>query len=327
MAWGSRRRRVSHLLALAIVARLLMMRTSMRQAATFAHSVAASAWTGKLVRGHHARASSCHFGVSCCCRSNQDSEQDQQAHRRRQLLFLSGVVSTLALYPIGASLAETPVKEMCDEACLSSIFGDFRARDKQDWRRTDLTYTYGTVNPDGVRTLAGCLQIDGSDVLTDVGSGIGSVVLQTLVNTPVKKVRGIEFVKTRHALALQRVEDYKRKYGIDPKKELLLVNGDASKEDYSDSTIVFASSPCFSNPLQESVRVACEANPNLKYLITQLPLANTKLRYLGEVTDVMTDWGFARYRVYTNKPGVELIKTRDVEVPTTGGSPLELKRG
>lgn len=224
----------------------------------------------------------------------------------RRPLFLTAAASSAA--PAWAA------QEICDDACLSELFGNFKDAknsplDENDSRPKDaVSDLYGTITPAGVRAVMGRLDIRGSDVFTDLGSGIGNIVLQWYSSSPVRKARGIEFVKSRHAKGLQAVRDFEAKFGRDSRRELLLVNGDMTAEDYSDSTIIFANSVAFYPNLVQSMQRNCEANPRLRYLVTFRPLENTTLRFLGEIRGVQADFlkkGLA-FKVYSNAPGVEL---------------------
>jgi len=185
------------------------------------------------------------------------------------------------------------------------MFGDVAAGEVED-----LEHTYGAITPKGVRALIERLDIDSSDVFTDLGSGVGNVVLQFYCQTPVKRARGIELLHGRHLEAVKHIEDFKSKYGTASDREMLLVNGDLRKVDYSDSTIVFTSSTLFGWGLLDDLRDKCESIPRLKYLITQEPVGKTQLRLLGGINEVSTSWTSGSsgsvYRVYTNRPDIEL---------------------
>ncbi|CAE7558562.1 DOT1L [Symbiodinium natans] len=152
-------------------------------------------------------------------------------------------------------------------------------------------------------------EVISSDVFTDLGSGIGNVAVQVYANTPMRRVRGIEFVKERHNDAVRHAEEFKRTHQVDKDKEILLVNGDVCKEDWSDSTIVFSSSTCFDDRAMECLRRNCEENPKLRYLVSSRELPPTTLRPLGVFENLDTSWSMksdVTYWVYSNVPGVKL---------------------
>merc|ERR1719464_448455 len=150
--------------------------------------------------------------------------------------------------------------ELCDDACLQGIFGIGQPKDQATERKLffslseeSLSTTYGTIKPAAVRTILGRLRLDSSDVFTDAGSGIGNIVVQALANSPVRIARGIEFVAERHQRALTRAGEFMKKYGksIDPSRKLELIKGDICEDDFSDSTVVFAASQCFTSKVME----------------------------------------------------------------------------
>lgn len=253
-----------------------------------------------------------------------DASGNTEAVARRALLGALGLPAVLAPRAGFCSTAQggRQSAELCDDPCLLSILENFEATDRKVERdifmSTDantIAYTYGTIRPPAIRSILAHLNIDEADVLTDVGSGCGNVVLQVFANTPIRKVRGIEFVKARHVDAVRHFEDFKKQYQVDPSKEMLLVNGDACIEDFSDSTIVFASSTCFPEALMACLKERCESNRKLKYLISQKPLGPSKLKYLGDLVDMKTSWSPGEpYRIYTNVPGTKLTTQDGVKM-------------
>ena len=189
----------------------------------------------------------------------------------------------------------------CDKECLTNIFGSFSkpsdtSIDENDNRdKKHFHSTYGTITPDGVEKLINYLNITSDDIFTDLGSGIGNVVAQFAETSPIKKARGIEFLKSRHNAAINYINQ------LNSNKNIELINGDIYKEDYSDSTIVFMCSTCFSNELMEHIVKTLENNPNLKYLITQKIISSpTKLNYLGNIT-LKTSWNpECVHKIYSN---------------------------
>jgi len=207
--------------------------------------------------------------------------------------------------------------ELCDDACLSDLFGKIRRPDSEEQARRlffsfdeeDISYQYGTLNPASVRTLLGRLETDSSDVFTDLGSGIGNVVLQVFANSPVKTARGIEYLEERHQVALGLKEKFVRQHGRDMSRQLQFVKGDLCIEDFSDSTIVLATSQCFTDRVMNCVWDRAASFPHLRYLATMKPLpagAKSSLKLLGEV-DLATSWSSGEtYYVYSNVPGTRL---------------------
>ncbi|CAE7660522.1 dot-1.1 [Symbiodinium microadriaticum] len=236
----------------------------------------------------------------------------QPGSSRRALLSAAALLSQ----PLAKDTASASPAEVCDDSCLSKIFGNFANPNSQEERdiffsfsEESITYAYGTITPKSVRSVLKRLEFEPSDVFTDLGSGIGNVALQVYANTPMQRVRGIEFVKERHNDAMRHAEEFRRTHQVSKDKEILLVNGDVCKEDWSDSTIVFSSSMCFDDRAMECLRRLCEENSKLKYLVTSRELPPTTLRSLGVLESLETSWSTrsdVTYWVYTNLPDVKL---------------------
>ena len=198
--------------------------------------------------------------------------------------------------------------ELCDINCLHNIFGDFKKPsdttvDLNDTR--DQKYvknTYGTLTPEGVNKLIKYLSIDKNDIFTDLGSGIGNIVMNFAANTDVKLSRGIEFLKSRHYAGLNYLKKFEEEMGGKVNTKIELINGDIYDYDYSDSTIVFACSTCFPNELMDNIVKKCEQNKNLKYFITQKILEdNINLDHIGNVV-LKASWNSkCVFKIYKNK--------------------------
>mmetsp|Transcript_40231 Transcript_40231/g.87994 ORF Transcript_40231/g.87994 Transcript_40231/m.87994 type:complete len:326 (-) Transcript_40231:37-1014(-) len=272
---------------------------------------AVAACCARITMEPSARASASKSTKSSCA---QVKRRHDDSDSRRRCLFSCVCATSGALVPQPV-FASTSFQTRCDDACMSDIFGKYKAPDigaefaEDDSRpRDNVAALYGTITPTGVRTILNLLDIDSSDVFTDLGSGIGNVVLQVGANTPVRKARGIEFLRGRHAEALRHLADFKRNYTFDSQARIEFVNGDMTKDDYSDSTIVFADSVAFYPTLMKDLQRRCESNARLKYLITYRPLEATSMKFLGAIPDVKMD--FLRYgvkfNVYSNIPGAKL---------------------
>lgn len=229
-----------------------------------------------------------------------EESTDMSSTRRAAIALLTSIATPSVIGArTDAQAAEisSPRNENCNDKCLSDLFGNLQPRNQASERDTffslkddTIAAAYGAIRPPALRALLAKLQIDGTDVFTDVGSGIGNVVLQVYANYPFRKVRGIEYISGRHLEAVQNLEKYKQRVGGTLSREVELIDGDICKEDFSDSTIVFASSQCMDDKVLDCVKTRCEANRNLKYVVTGRPFASTSLRLLEEIRGLNTSW-------------------------------------
>ena len=130
--------------------------------------------------------------------------------------------------------------------------------------------TYGEIRPAALARLLDDLDLGPKDVLYDLGSGIGKVVVQAAMSVRVRRIVGVELVASRHAIAeriLARARD----------RELLLTRraevhcADFMRADLSDATVVYTCSTAFSDAFMRAVarRLARVGRPGLVLVTTQ----------------------------------------------------------
>ena len=204
---------------------------------------------------------------------------------------------------------------------LVTIYGSFLAPDKTEIdldkinNNSNVNATYGTITPNGINTLIQHLHINSKDVFLDLGAGIGNVVVQFALNTPIKKAIGIEYVGSRYQQALQYLIKAKNIYGNKLKNKTIdFINTDIYKlNSIGDATIVFTCSTCFPDNLMDKIVDLCSNSPNLKYFISQKQLSDTgavscphnegcsgNLKYIGSLI-VECSWNKeCEHHIYTN---------------------------
>jgi len=117
------------------------------------------------------------------------------------------------------------------------------------------TSTYGEISYDSAQQLLADSDINfgKNDVFYDLGSGVGKLVVQVYLNTPVAKSVGIELSPTRHKRT-QRIADRLKKYNkIDNDRVISFLEGDFLEADLSDATIIFICSTCYAPTLLEQL--------------------------------------------------------------------------
>tara|TARA_E500000178_G_C16905307_1_gene699993 strand:- start:495 stop:1169 length:675 start_codon:yes stop_codon:yes gene_type:complete len=188
---------------------------------------------------------------------------------------------------------------------LKNIFTSFLApiktqEDLELSKKNNVTNTYGTITPDGIKTLIDNLDISKDDSFIDLGSGIGNVVIQFAINTNVKKADGVEFLKSRIEKSKEYIEKFKEKY-YNKINKISIKQDDIKNVNFDDYNIFFTCSTCFPNELMTIINDKAEKNINLKYLITQKKLSeNTKLKLLKTI-DLNCSWdSTCEHYIYTN---------------------------
>lgn len=108
--------------------------------------------------------------------------------------------------------------------------------------------TYGEITYDSLQILLDELQLTEKDVFVDLGSGIGRVVTQVYLNSPVKKSCGVELCETRYFNALEAKERLKE-FDLLDNRQLAYYNENMLDVDFKDATVFYTCATCFSHEL------------------------------------------------------------------------------
>src|SRR6476469_1853526 len=80
-----------------------------------------------------------------------------------------------------------------------SGFISYQPNEKQDHEKDSIYLTYGEITYPGITRLLDFANIGADDVICDLGSGVGKVVIQSFLKTPAKRCFGIEASQARYA--------------------------------------------------------------------------------------------------------------------------------
>jgi hypothetical protein len=104
---------------------------------------------------------------------------------------------------------------------------------------------YGEITLTSLDKLFDFLKLKASDVLFDLGSGVGKVVIHTASVTPVKKAVGVELSKARHDDALAAYQNA-LEYFPQIKGRCQFLCGDLMEADLKQATVIYTCSTAFS---------------------------------------------------------------------------------
>lgn len=134
---------------------------------------------------------------------------------------------------------------------LAAVYQEFSALGHNSDRELGAQGTYGEITYEGVDKMLGFLRLESGDVFYDLGSGTGKVVMQAVLGSRASLGVGVELSENRHRLAEMALDRLK----TEPRfaegqqqlsgKEIRFSNGDATKVDPSDGTVIFMCSLCF----------------------------------------------------------------------------------
>lgn len=149
--------------------------------------------------------------------------------------------------------------------------------------------TYGEITYEGVEQLVHKLGLTESDVFYDLGSGVGKMVIQVYLNSPVKKSVGVELGPSRAHAAADAAHKLREEGRIVPGRQLLFYNKNIIDMPLADATVIFMNSLCFSDALMQLLTdKLSELKPGLKVLSTRQLPAHSRFRLVETLYLPMT---------------------------------------
>ncbi len=151
----------------------------------------------------------------------------------------------------------------------------YQLEEKELSQKHQIDLTYGEIIYQGVDAIIDHLVFNEEDVFYDLGSGIGKVVLQLFLKTPVKKSIGIEASTARHNCAEEVFNVAKKEYQarFQDQREFKSIQGNFLLHPIVDATVVFTNSRCFNDEMLVDLAKILNNCPLLKQVISLQPMS------------------------------------------------------
>jgi SAM-dependent methyltransferase len=203
----------------------------------------------------------------------------------RRALLLS-ITSFVTFFPILATSHNTikPQKKIDAEKTLQTVYDGLSGFGigTEEVKKIEAgggAPTYGEITTKGTDSLINDLDLGKEDVVFDLGSGEGKFCIQIALETPVKKVVGVELSTSRVRdanTAKNRLEKTKFKAAA---KKLEFREENIIDTDLKEATAIFSDSLCFSDDLMKKIaeKIITECKkPNVR-LVTFRALPENEL--------------------------------------------------
>ena len=113
--------------------------------------------------------------------------------------------------------------------------------------------TYGEITYESAQKLLHDLKLTYNDVFYDLGSGVGKMVVQTYLTTPVKKATGVELATTRAQQALKAKDALSKIGKLHKNRDLEFYIKSIIEVPLDDATVIYMCSTCFSPELMKAL--------------------------------------------------------------------------
>jgi len=193
--------------------------------------------------------------------------------------------------------AEYHEKYQFFKSIFSKVDGD--AVSQSERKRLDVghqnEFTYGEVEFLGLAAVLELCEPRAGQVFWDLGCGAGRALLAAALLYPRLKVMGVEFLPELCELCKRTVSQLDTAL---PLARITAIQGDILEVDWSNASLIYASSICFSDELMEGILAkAASLRLGAKFL-TLKPLPSSKLFTLRHSVRVRMTWGHAAVYIF-----------------------------
>lgn len=171
-------------------------------------------------------------------------------------------------------------------------------------KSSHMVETYGEILYSSVNKLLSIVPPKQEDVFFDLGSGIGRVVAQVFLQTPVKAAYGIEISPAlcqQATLAMARIEQELPQFYQD-NRTIKILCGDFLKIPLCGATIVLIISTCFTQDILFELGKIINHTSTIHSVFSLRPIATLERLSFRKVIQVECSWDSALCYLYSSKP-------------------------
>lgn len=169
------------------------------------------------------------------------------------------------------------------------------------YKKQSLAEQQGEILYPSVNKLLSMAELSGQDVFADLGSGIGKLVTQAFLLSPVKEALGIEIVSELHqqaALTAQCLQEELPDFFVDDRK-LTFLHGSFLELSIARATVVLICSTCFDQPLLQALGEIINATPGIRMVFSLRPISTLQRLVFKKTVRVECSWDSALCYVYS----------------------------
>jgi hypothetical protein len=175
----------------------------------------------------------------------------------------------------------------------------YRKKEKKRHRK-DLSDAYGEILYPSIDKLLTLFPLSPEDIFLDLGSGLGKLIAQVFLNTPIKEARGIELepaLYQQSMTALRRIQEDLPDF-FKAGRAIHFLNDDFLTTPYTDATVVLATATCFSQSMLERIGQQIEKTPSIRLVLSLRPIPTLYRLPFTRTVRVECSWDAALCYVY-----------------------------
>ncbi|MGE4350118.1 MAG: hypothetical protein AB7D28_10165 [Candidatus Berkiella sp.] len=177
----------------------------------------------------------------------------------------------------------------------SKGFQNYSDSQKHEYMSQDICYVYGELLYPSTVKMIKKLKLSNSDVLLDLGSGLGKFALQIFLRSQVKKVIGIEATESLYLQSKQKIEiaEQQLPFFWENDRELSLIAHNFLDMDWSVANIIYSCSTCFTQELLYKIGEKINQTSSITQVLSLRPISSIERLKLHQVFSIECSWDSA----------------------------------
>lgn len=180
---------------------------------------------------------------------------------------------------------------------LNLVYSEARNRFDQ---QQDIAQTYGEILFKSMSKLLAAAPLNAQDSFLDLGSGLGKVILQVFLQSPVREAYGVEIIPGLHEQAMaagQRMQQDLPHFFAGERK-LSFIQGDFLQLPWPRATTVLIGSPCFGPSILNKLGERINADSAIHTVLSLRPLGTLQRLPFRKALRVECSWDSAQCLLY-----------------------------
>lgn len=183
---------------------------------------------------------------------------------------------------------------------LSLLYHEVQRENKPS--REKISESYGEILYAGVDKLLATLPLSSEDIFIDFGSGLGKIVIQFFLKSPVKAAYGIEILPALHKQAekiAQKLQNDLPEFYAENRK-LEFISGSFLELPFMKATVALINSTCFTQALLNNLGKRIESSSTIHTVISTRPIRTLESLPFKKAISVECSWDSALFYIYSN---------------------------
>ncbi len=149
-------------------------------------------------------------------------------------------------------------------------------------------------------TLLKLIKPDENDIFFDLGAGVGKIVLQVYLETPVKKAIGIEIMSDLHQRSLRVLDHVKADLpeAFPANRHIQFMSGSFFSIPFETATILMISCMCFTQAMMLRLGSIINHNSHVRTVISLRPILNLTQLKLKQIIRIQCSWDASLCYIY-----------------------------